>query len=268
MPASEPLPWDWRDGAYYAPLLQLERPGFAWEWLRRDPEYRREVGSTSPVGTGASAIVEPIAPAAGRWGLLRFEPPDIPAPAARPIWSRSVFPRVLAASARSGPDAEDLFELDPFAQLARLALDESGSEHLLLSNGFQSIRLDVVGGSVRAGPALLSYHIAGLAAAEPPLHVLRQLIALCRNGHFSTMLHRPDPRAARWVMLLRVHDALAAGADQRTMAEILLAPEAGLPRWRVEAPSLRSRTQRLVRQARLLAEGGYARFLTGSPGAG
>lgn len=264
MPASKPLPWDWRDAAYYAPLLRLERTGFAWEWLRRDPDYRQGAESSLPLASPADSAVERSDPRAARWGLVRFEPPDLSAPAARPLWLGTALPRVLPVSAGDGGEVGERFELERFAGLVRLGLDPGGPEHLLLSNGLQSVRLDVISGSLRRGPAMLSYHIAGVASAEPPLLVLRQLIALCRTGRFAASLHPADPRAPRWVTLLRVRDALVAGADQRTMAEVLLAPEAGLPRWRVEAPSLRSRVQRLVRQARLLAAGGYLQFLGGN----
>ena len=63
------------------------------------------------------------------------------------------------------------------------------------------------------------------------------------------------------MLLLRAHDALAAGADQRDIAEALLSREAAQPKWRVGAPSLRSRAQRLVRGARLMAAGGYRELL-------
>lgn len=33
---------DWRDEDAYAELEQLDRRGFAWEYLRRNPDYRRQ----------------------------------------------------------------------------------------------------------------------------------------------------------------------------------------------------------------------------------
>jgi hypothetical protein len=64
------------------------------------------------------------------------------------------------------------------------------------------------------------------------------------------------------VLLLRTSDALEAGACQREIAEHLLGRDAAEPRWRIEAPTLRSRAQRLVRQARWLAAGGYLAMLS------
>lgn len=57
--------------------------------------------------------------------------------------------------------------------------------------------------------------------------------------------------------MLRASDALAAGADHREIAAVLLSEEARQPRWRVQSPSVRSRIQRLVRSARAMEAGGF-----------
>jgi hypothetical protein len=36
--ATDP-PHDWRNAAAYRALLDIDRAGIAWEWLRRDPSY-------------------------------------------------------------------------------------------------------------------------------------------------------------------------------------------------------------------------------------
>lgn len=71
MPSSvEP---DWRDPICYRPLLALDRPGFAWEFLRRNPAYRAECGRLPPQVLGAT--VHPLVQidasprGAARWGL-------------------------------------------------------------------------------------------------------------------------------------------------------------------------------------------------------
>ena len=65
--------------------------------------------------------------------------------------------------------------------------------------------------------------------------------------------------------MLRVHDALAAGANQREIAEELFGPAARAPRWRSEASTIRSQVQRLVRGARSMMDDGY-RLLLGPEG--
>jgi len=36
--------WDWRDRANYRDLLHLDRAGWAWKWLRRNPDYIARAG--------------------------------------------------------------------------------------------------------------------------------------------------------------------------------------------------------------------------------
>jgi hypothetical protein len=136
-----------------------------------------------------------------------------------------------------------------------------GREHLLLSDGLRTIRVDVLAGSLARGPAQLFYLLAGFAAAERPLLTLRRLLALRRTGRFSRSLHPRETRAQRWVLALRAFDALATGAGQREIAALLLNREAGEPRWRSRASSIRSQSQRLVRSARRMANGGYRGLL-------
>lgn len=157
--------------------------------------------------------------------------------------------------------ADERFDVKRLARFATLVTSPVGTEHWLLSDGRRPIRIDVAQGSLRVGPVLLRYRLAGFAGAQAPLLVLRRLFALWRSGDFSRALHPGEPRAARWILVLRAGDALAAGASQREIAECLLGGEATPRRWRVEASSVRSRAQRLVREARRMAAGSYRELL-------
>jgi hypothetical protein len=61
--------------------------------------------------------------------------------------------------------------------------------------------------------------------------------------------------------MLRAWDALIAGASQREIACMVFSRSAAGARWRIREPSIRSRTQRLVRSARDFAQGGYRELL-------
>ena len=247
---------DWRDAAAYEPLLDADRSFFAWEWLRRNPAYRAAADTASQSPGDLRHAAE-----AARWGLHAFVQPDAAAPEARPIWRAEVHPFVLGVEA-GPPEIGDAFDFDHFAAIATLVPGADGREHLLISDGLRAIRIDILEGSLARGPANLRYRLAGLASAERPLLTLRRFLALCRTGGFCRSLHPKEPRAKRWVLMLRASDALAAGTDQREMAAILLSAEAGGPRWRTQAPSLRSRVQRLVRSARGAEEGGFWTLLS------
>jgi len=56
---------------------RLDRAGWAWEWLRHNPAYRREAGPGAPLrrtilrqDPEIAVLAPPGRPAADRWGLL------------------------------------------------------------------------------------------------------------------------------------------------------------------------------------------------------
>lgn len=249
---------DWKDAAAYQPLLHADRSLFAWEWLRRSPGYRAAAERASSGGSGRDLMEPREAPE--RWGLHSFEPPGVSPPEARPVWCAKVHPYVLGVQA--GPsEGEDVFDLGRFEAISTLVTNADQREHLLISDGFRAIRIDVLAGTIAGGPAELRYGLTGLTSAERPVLTLRRFIALWRTGRFCRSLHPHEARAKRWLLMLRAHDALAAGADQREIASVLLSAEAGGPRWRSRSPSIRAQVQRLVRGARRMASGGYLDLL-------
>ncbi|HZU52077.1 MAG TPA: DUF6499 domain-containing protein, partial [Sphingomicrobium sp.] len=66
---------NWRNADCYAELINADRTLFAWEWLRRDWEYR---------AAALDAYAGRKKMRARHFGLVRFEHPDLPVPRARP----------------------------------------------------------------------------------------------------------------------------------------------------------------------------------------
>lgn len=253
---------DWRDGDAYAPLLLAERAVFAWEWLRRNPAYRTaaELGLRNSVTD--ERVERKCQPEAATWGLHAFENPALAAPLARPVWRADSFSLVLSARAGGLGKPADHFDIAQISRSATLVTGERGGDHLLISNGLRTIRLDVTNGGLRNGPVRLAYQLAGFESAEAPLLVLRRLVSFWRDRRFSPALHPREARARRWVLTLRVADAVADGAQQREIAAKLLDPEATEPCWRSRMPSVRSQVQRLVQSAGEMTGNGFLRFLT------
>ena len=163
------------------------------------------------------------------------------------------------------PDEVDPQRLRPWLAVAT---DADGHEHAVLSDGWHHIRLDVEAGSLAQGrPVLFEYRLVGVASAGPKILPLRRLLELCRRGRFAPSLFPPDRRIDRWIALLQVHDALEQGAGQREIASALFGERRAVHEWRGSSDSLRSRVRRLVRDARLMAAGGY-RSLLRKPGSG
>jgi len=160
------------------------------------------------------------------------------------------------------PADPDSLRLERLAPWLAIAADDAGREHVVLSDGWHHIRLDVEEGRLSGAEAvLLHYRLCGLASAEARVLPLRRLLELCRHRRFARSLFPRDPSIARGIVMLRVHDALAAGASQREIGAVLFGDERVRHEWSSASDSLRSRVRRLVRGARSLARGGYRELL-------
>ncbi|CAN5173120.1 hypothetical protein BH10PSE12_BH10PSE12_37760 [soil metagenome] len=233
----------------------MDRAGIMWEWLRRDPAYINwyKIASLAPRASASPSI----------WGLQFAEAPDTFAQQARIIWDAALDPATLAIAVRpaqtAGPDLVDLDDLTPWLTIAN---GDNGWQHAVLSDGRNRIRLDVIEGSLATrGRALIEYRIAGTISAEARIMPLRRFLYLARHRRFSRSLFPADPKTRRWIVLLRVHDALGAGASQREIANILFGDVRVTRDWHGTSDSLRSRVRRLAYDARALAQGGYRHLM-------
>jgi len=238
---------DWRHGAAYDRLLAGDRRCFAWEWLRRRPDY-------------AAAWDAGHSP--GRFGLIRLEDPTRDAVSARPIWDARIDRGVLKGTARTA-DTRDRLDLSTLRPLVTVvATERSAAHHVLLSDGLRSVRLDVSGAAPLAGPVTPIWRIEGILDVAAQLNALAQLAALARSGRFARSLHRPERRARRWIEMLRVHDALAAGATNREIVAGLFGVHFSETPWRAgSGRSWRLRVQRLAAGARSCLSAGPSTWL-------
>ncbi|UIJ44788.1 DUF2285 domain-containing protein [Sphingomonas cannabina] len=181
------------------------------------------------------------------------------APEARLIWRADLDPAVLRLEAVP-TSADDPERVEPSVLRGWLVAvsDGDGIEHAVLTDGKRRIRLEVDGGTLLGDrPVLLRYRLSGVRRVAPPLLALRRFLHLYRHRRFPASLFPPDRQAGRWIAMLRVHDALADGASQREIAEILVGRDRVATEWRGDSESLRSRVRRLVADARRMARGDY-----------
>ncbi|KTE16376.1 hypothetical protein ATE76_01485 [Sphingopyxis sp. H093] len=236
MPAS-----DWRASDGYDALLRCDRRAFAWEWLRRNQIYRSLWAARESLPIDAPKDI----------GLLGWVDPALASPQARPIWSTRMDPKVLKGrlATRSAPSA-DLFDIRAIAPFVSVEIDADRAEHWLFSDGRWAIRLDVYGGTLLGGPALIEYQLHGVESARSKLDALRQFLALSEQGRLPASLVPRERRASRWILELRVGDAILTGATEQDIARELFKDAIAPKRWRRENASYRLRVQRLVRIAR------------------
>lgn len=198
-------------------------------------------------------------------GFTFAEHPELEAPDARIIWHADIDPATLRVAVipvdHAGPDHLEVARL---ARWLSVVVDGQGREHAVLSDGWRHIRIDVESGCLaEGGLVLLEYRLTGLASAQSTVSNLRRFLQLAIHCRFGAPLVPREPRMTRWVTLLRVSDALQAGASQREIGRALFGEERVNREWEGRSDSLRSRVRRLVVDARAMARGGYRLLLRG-----
>jgi hypothetical protein len=195
-------------------------------------------------------------------GFTFAESPDLAAPEARIIWRAERDPETISVIADPSDDGDpDGFHpaaLEPWLTIVR----GTTAEHVVLTDGWHRIRLDVLSGSLAAGrPVHLTYQIDGTISARAKLLPLHRLLHLHRHRVFAPKLYPPVRSIGRALTVLRVHDALQAGASHREIARTLFGKDLVTAEWESGSDFLRSRTRRLVRNARRMMRGGFKTLL-------
>ena len=179
--------------------------------------------------------------------------------AARILWRADVDPAVVAAQASPAGARRDAFDLDRLAPFATIALAPDGREFLALADGRRRLRLDIVSGSLRAGPVALDYRLSGIAALDPGITTLQRLGRLYRSGTFPPRSARDFAAGARLALALRAYDGLRLGASHRDVARVLFGSAQVEADW--DEGSLKSRIRRLAKLARSMANEGWRDLL-------
>lgn len=130
------------------------------------------------------------------------------------MWSAAVDPRVLAV--RTG-DPTDIARLFDAAMSAARVVRSPHAEHLLIDRGNDVFRLDVIDGTIAAGPVSLRFDLAD----DDRLSV--QISAI---GRFcgKTVAAREHIQLAQRLLALQAVDARVSGASLREVSDMVLGP--------------------------------------------
>jgi hypothetical protein len=131
------------------------------------------------------------------------------------MWTAAIDPRVLAVRALRPADGHARL-FDGRSAGVRMVQGQR-CEHLVIDHGRGTIRLDVIDGTVAAGPVTLRFDLSD----DDRLHV--QLSAM-RAFRGLAPLARSHVQLARRLLALQAVDARDAGASLRETADIVLGP--------------------------------------------
>jgi hypothetical protein len=252
---ADPNELDWHPIAAYLYVLHLDRPALAWEYLRRNPEYR----------TDWRRHRHDPQQAAQHWGLRLLEDPIYDARDAHPDWfptSATVPTLSLHPDIDPAPDAQafHLWTLPGHKQLhydgRRLRL----AVHLPAKDVRLTLSPELEDGMAYA------YSVAALAGADHApgrRHRALQnaLPRLDQNADAQALAReRPSPGALLDLHTLQALDGTLAHASLRDVAHALYGAAAVAAGWHADG-DLRAKVRRLVRRGDALMRGGYRRLL-------
>lgn len=239
----------WHPVAAYLYVLHLDGPSLAWEYLRRNPEYRQDWHRRR-------------SQQARHWGLRLLEDPDLDARDAQPDWFPDP-PGVVHVY----PDIDPPHDAPPFR------LWDLPGEKRLLHDGRRLLLSHRVDGRTRC--LALSPELEDGMAHVYAVRGSRQMLTRWRNAEIAfamlderqTQRHgiaitggRPGRTALLHLRTLQALDGVQAGASQRQIATVLYGAEAVASRWHSDG-QLRAHVRRLIARGRRLMQGGYRRLL-------
>ena len=243
-------PDDWRSPAAYAYAADLDHPGMAWEYLRRNPDYCGAFENAA-----ADADIETDGPARD-WGLRFLADPDDRADDAAVFWRPEVSPAVIPLTSAPIVTPTTVIPLAKWPGEITRREAEDGL-HVLVREDAATHQVWLIEPVKRAAP---------LAAAIPLDDTAPHRTDAF--GRFWRFLKHPARRARtdrrrrldRLITALRVLDGRMSGASYRIIAEALFgkARVAAEP-WKTA--SLRDTVIRLARTGFSLKRGGYRGLL-------
>jgi len=182
---------------------------------------------------------------------------------ARLFWQTGWDPWAISVEAEPVPPSHnDAFDIARFPAMVEILTDENGKELVLLADGPRQVQLEVLAGTLRAGPVRLHCHVVGFSKMSDVAQTLVRLDAFRRLGRFPKALFPPDRQVGKWIKSLRAHDGAVAGASQRDIATVVFGPDLVKDQWNGRSDFLRARVQRLLKYARRMIDGGYRQLLS------
>lgn len=240
----------WHPSAAYLYVLHLDGPALAWEYLRRNPEYRRvwQRHRRRPQYE------------AHRWCLRLLEDPTRDARDAHPDW----FPDPSSV-VQVYPDADPTTDALLF-QLWRIPgrkhLTHDGKRLVLTTQLVDRMLRMAISPALKDGMAYAYAVRAGCQLRERWRVIEAELAALDPATMERTALAtgRPGRTSILHMRTLQALDGTLAGASQRGVAEVLYGITAVAERW-YDDSDLRAQVRRLTRRGQTLMDGGYRRLL-------
>lgn len=174
----------------YAYAHGLSKQEWAWEFLRRNQDYRRDY-VTSRARLSSIAYLSNNIPLmrprghqsdAQKWGLACFSDPTKTAHQTPIFWSTDSLKQHVDATAVHTGSVNNQIDLDVFRQSTCIAILENKiGNNVLIRSGTIAIDLHIEGINVLLNPAALSFRIDGITEVKEQTEALKLLAGALQN---------------------------------------------------------------------------------------
>ncbi|MEM9617943.1 MAG: DUF2285 domain-containing protein [Pseudomonadota bacterium] len=261
--------------ARYDYLSRLSPDRWAWEYLRRNKEFKRDAATRN-----VNDVSETKAPCADiwilrptttqtlaeRWGLAFM--PDLEQNGfdAEAVWSHYVFPdqvEVNCTPRKPGQSCNIWDQTVPHCRITHVT-DRSAREYLLMRGKGCVVQIRCTGMSLLSvEPVRMKLQISDMQAYERKLRYQKEALKLYGDGPDTS-----EPLWSKTTQILRngliALDCLELGMKQRDIAAVIYGEDAVAHDWADDCSSLRSQLRYVIRKAEGLRDGGYLVELLGA----
>ena len=262
--------------AHYDYLSWLSPDRWAWEFLRRNVEFRRDAATRSAhdisekaaLGTENIKILRPrvTQTLAERWGLVLMPDPALNGFDANAVWSHYVFPdqvEVNCTPRKPGQNCDIWDRTVSHCHITHIT-DRSAREYLLVRGKGCVAQIRCTGMSLLGlEPVRMKLQISDMEAYEQKLKVQKETMKLYGAD--------PDISEALWTKTTQILrnglialDCQELGMKQREIAAVIYGEEAVASDWGDDSSALRNQLRYVIRKAEGLRDKGYLVDLLGA----
>ncbi|MEM7569439.1 MAG: DUF2285 domain-containing protein [Pseudomonadota bacterium] len=245
----------------HSDVLHTPLAGWAWAFLRRNADYRRDYLQWLSGDKKPKNIAE-------RWGLLAFADPELDAIASNVFWSPHLLLGALRVSFEplkpprfSKADTGSRIVLSRLNCHMRTLETENGSHHIRLGGDTFWIQLYCPSPPAQVDQAQLVVSLADFTNGHRVLDTAAHLFALHRARGRSLPVQSRAKQALRLSRMLRVHYICSAGGTYRDAAVALYGAEKVVAEWGASGRCSRDQIRRLFRRSAYYIGGGYRDLL-------
>jgi Uncharacterized conserved protein (DUF2285)/Family of unknown function (DUF6499) len=251
----------------YAYTLGLDHMGWAWEFLRRNEDYKRDyrtnrAGHPLPIIHNCGAVVVRLRRrvlAAERWGLHLFADPYKSARDAHVFWLTERLKNAVSCTLRIANDNEvGALNLASFMGQRRVLVTPN-EEFVVIADHQMSACMVVKNTTFLINKSAVTFEILGLEDQTRTFDAVNNLRRLQSNGATDIGLH--SGYRTKYFDYLLALDGHLAGRSYRDIAAVLYGSDCIGPCWTDDSRGYKSKVRRAVRSGLVLMNGGYRALL-------